>query len=156
MKLANAVWVTVVVMGGFNCLAERNLSAAFKDAQTNGADARVRLCIHDEQGAPIADASIRATLANRESDYSMHGVTDINGIYVVSERTTGDYLQLLVTKAGYYDSWEGMSYIEMGKEHEVMDGKWQPFDTVHNIVLRRVQNPAAPEIGRGNFALQNI
>ena len=153
MKLANAVWVTVVVMGGFNCLAERNLSAAFKDAQTNGADARVRLCIHDEQGAPIADASIRATLSNRVSDYSMYGVTDTNGIYVVSGRTTGDYLQFLVTKAGYYDSWKGISYIEMGKEHEVVGGKWQPFDSVHSIVLRHKQNPAASEIGRGNFAL---
>lgn len=153
MKLANAVWVTVVVMGGSNCLAERNLSAAFKDAQTNGADARVRLCIHDEQGAPIADASIRATLSNRVSDYSMYGVTDTNGIYVVSGRTTGDYLQFLVTKAGYYDSWKGISYIEMGKEHEVVGGKWQPFDSVHSIVLRHKQNPAASEIGRGNFAL---
>ena len=153
MKLANAVWVTVVVMGGFNCLAERNLSAAFKDAQTNGADARVRLCIHDEQGAPIADASIRATLSNRVSDYSMYGVTDTNGIYVVSGRTTGDYLQFLVTKAGYYDSWKGISYIEMGKEHEVVGGKWQPFDSVHSIVLRHKQNPVASEIGRGNFAL---
>lgn len=153
MKLANAVWVTVVVMGGFNCLAERDLSAAFKDAQTNGADARVRLCIHDEQGAPIADASIRATLSNRVSDYSMYGVTDTNGIYVVSGRTTGDYLQFLVTKAGYYDSWKGISYIEMGKEHEVVGGKWQPFDSVHSIVLRHKQNPAASEIGRGNFAL---
>ena len=153
MKLANDVWVTVVVMGGFNCLAERNLSAAFKDAQTNGADARVRLCIHDEQGAPIADASIRATLSNRVSDYSMYGVTDTNGIYVVSGRTTGDYLQFLVTKAGYYDSWKGISYIEMGKEHEVVGGKWQPFDSVHSIVLRHKQNPAASEIGRGNFAL---
>ena len=153
MKLANAVWVTVVVMGGFNCLAERNLSAAFKDAQTNGADARVRLCIHDEQGAPIADASIRATLSNRVSDYSMYGVTDTNGIYVVSGRTTGDYLQFFVTKAGYYDSWKGISYIEMGKEHEVVGGKWQPFDSVHSIVLRHKQNPAASEIGRGNFAL---
>ena len=153
MKLANAVWVTVVVMGGFNCLAERNLSAAFKDAQTNGADARVRLCIHDEQGAPIADASIRATLSNRVSDYSMYGVTDTNGIYVVSGRTTGDYLQFLVTKAGYYDSWKGISYIEMGKEHEVVGGKWQPFDSVHSIGLRHKQNPAASEIGRGNFAL---
>ena len=153
MKLANAVWVTVVVMGGFNCLAERNLSAAFKDAQTNGADARVRLCIHDEQGAPIADASIRATLSTRVSDYSMYGVTDTNGIYVVSGRTTGDYLQFLVTKAGYYDSWKGISYIEMGKEHEVVGGKWQPFDSVHSIVLRHKQNPAASEIGRGNFAL---
>ncbi len=153
MKLVNAACVTVAVMGSFVCLARGNHSAAFKDAQTKGADARVRLCVHDERGTPIADASIRATLANRESDYSMHGVTDTNGIYVVSGRTTGDYLQLLVTKAGYYDSWKGMSYIEMGKEHEVVDGKWQPFDTVHNIVLRRVQNPAAPEIGRGNFAL---
>ena len=79
MKLVNAVWVTVAVMGGFVCLAGGNHSAAFKDAQTKGADARVRLCVHDERGTPIAGASIRATLANRESDYSMHGVTDTNG-----------------------------------------------------------------------------
>lgn len=153
MKLANVLWVTVVVIGSFACLAGGGLNAAFKSAQTNGAEARVRLRILDESGSPIAKARIRATLANRESDYSMHGVTDTNGIYVVAGSTTGDYLQFLVTKTGYYDSWEGSSYIEMGKEHEVVGGKWQPFDVVHSIVLRRVQNPKALEVGCGNFAL---
>ena len=44
MKLVNAACVTVAVMGSFVCLARGNHSAAFKDAQTKGADARVRLC----------------------------------------------------------------------------------------------------------------
>ena len=153
MKLADVILATVAVIGGFDCLAIGYQGAAFKDAQTKGADARVRLCVQDERGMPITNANIRATLANRESDYSIRGVTDTDGIYVVSGRTTGDYLQFLVTKTGYYDSWEGMSYIAMGKEHEVVDGKWQPFDAGHNIVLRRVQNPVALEIGRGAFAL---
>ena len=77
MKFANALCVTVAAMGSLACFAGGNHSAAFKDAQTKGADARVRLCVHDEQGVPIADSSVRATLANRVSDYSMHGVKGV-------------------------------------------------------------------------------
>ena len=153
MKLANIIWVTVAVMDASYCLAGGSLSSSFKDALTKGASARVRLCVQDECGVPITNASIRATLANRESDYSMYGITDTNGVYVVSGNTTGDYLQFLVSKAEYYDSWVKLSYIEMGKEHEVVNGKWQPFDASHIIVLRRVQNPTALDIGNGNFVL---
>ena len=153
MRLANIIWMVVAVMGGSYCLAGGNLIPSFKDALTKGASARVRLCVQDERGVPITNANIRATLANREADYSMHGLTDTNGVYVVSGNTTGDYLQFLVSKAGYYDSWEKMSYIEMGKEHEVVNGKWQPFEANHIIVLRRVQNPTALKIGNGNFVL---
>ena len=62
-------------------------------------------------------------------------------------------MQFLVTKEGYYDSWDGLSYIKMGEEHEVLNGKWQPFDAIHNIVLRKVKNPQAIEFGDGNFVL---
>lgn len=153
MKLGNIIWVTLVVMCGPNCLARESLVTSFKDALTKGAAARVRLCVQDERGVPITNANVRATLANRVSDYSMYGVTDTNGVYVVSGNTTGDYLQFLVSKIGYYDSWEKLSYIKMGKEHEVVNGKWQPFGANHYIVLRRVQNPTAHKIGDGKFVL---
>lgn len=153
MKLAKVILATVAAMGSIHGLAGANLSTAFKDALIKGADTRVRICVQDECGFPIANTKVRATLANRGSDYSICGLTDTNGVYVISGNTTGDYLQFLVTKEGYYDSWEGLSYIELGKEHEVVRGKWQPFDTKHIIVLRRVQNPKAVEIGNGSFAL---
>ena len=153
MKLAKVILAAVATLGGIYDRAGANLSTAFKDALTKGADTRVRICVQDERGVPITNANIRATLANRESDYSMNGLTDTNGVYVVSGNTTGDYLQFLVSKAEYYDSWEKMSYIDMGKEHEVVNGKWQPFDANHIIVLRRVQNPTALKIGNGSFVL---
>ena len=153
MKLAKVILAAITAMGSIYDLAGANLSTAFKDALTKGADTRVRICVQDECGFPIENAKVRATLANRESDYSMYGVTDTNGIYVIAGNTTGDYLQILATKQGYYDSWESVSYIEMGKEHEVLIGRWQPFDAKHIIVLRRVQNPKAIEIGNGSFAL---
>ena len=80
MRLANIIWMVVAVMGGSYCLAGGNLIPSFKDALTKGASARVRLCVQDERGVPITNANIRATLANREADYSMHGLTDTNGV----------------------------------------------------------------------------
>ena len=58
-------------------------------------------------------------------------------------------------KAIYYslDDDHVKTIIEMGKEHEVVNGKWQPFEANLIIVLRRVQNPTALKIGNGNFVL---
>ncbi len=142
-----------IILCHIDCIAARHHSAAFNIALTKGADARVHLNVYNESGEPIPNAKIQATLANQVSDYSINGTTDSKGVFVISGNTTGDYLQFLVTKEGYYDSWDSISYITMGKEHEVSGGKWQPYDANHQIILRRIQNPLAIKIGNGKFVL---
>ena len=41
-------------------------------------------------------------------------------------------------KKDYYSSWKRWGFIDMGNEHDVKDGKWQPYDSDEYIALRRI------------------
>ena len=49
----------------------------------------------------------------------------------------------IVEKEGYYGSKKKISYISMGKEHEVKDGKWQPYGAKEVIQLRKIRDPVS-------------
>lgn len=128
------------------------------DSSVNGsglsvAETKVCLRILDESGCPLSNATITATISDRVSDYSVQGLSDANGGFVVSGCTTGDYLQFLATKDGFYDSWARISYIAAGSRHKMENGRWRPYGGEQVLRLRRVINPACKGIGRGSFAL---
>ena len=130
----------IAMCGGIGNAANR-VDAAFKRALTEGATLELRLVVRDERGEAVPGARIRATLADRVADHSLYGVTDKNGIWQISDKTTGDYIELEVSADGFYTSKKRFSYIEMGKEHKVIDGKWQPYGDVETIQMRKVVNP---------------
>ena len=130
--------------------AADRVDAAFKTALTEGAMLELRLSVRDEGGEPVPGAKIRITLADRVADHSQYGMTDKNGFWQVSDKTTGDYIEFEVSADGFYASKKRLSYIEMGKEHKVIDGKWQPFGGVETIQMRKVANPRISCIG-GRF-----
>ena len=141
MKQAACI-VGICFLSAFALTAEAaKVSDAFRRALVRGARARVIVSVHDDEGAPVSDAAVTAAIARGDDEYSIHGSTDINGKWIFDGETTGNYIQISVHKSGYYDSKIKFSYIDMGAEHEVKDGKWQPYGVEEKIVLRKILNP---------------
>ena len=119
----------------------RKLKPEVEKAMQKGALAEIRLKVVDDKGAPVTNAGVRAIMDMPSDEYSMFGKTDTNGEYVVRGKTNGNYIKFLVGKDGYYDSYKRMTYIQMYAEHDVKDGKWQPYGETQSIQLRRIRAP---------------
>ena len=115
----------------------------YRDARLNGAQTRIELHIQDDDETPVPDAKIKAYLGMnfRPRGTWIDGTTDTNGVFVIEGKTCGDEIEVFVTKDGYYDSHVVYCYAKMGEEHDVKDGKWQPYGAVTPIRLRKVRNP---------------
>ena len=117
---------------------------AFEDACHNGADARVEFHVVDDVGKPVPLAKVNVffDMMDRSKGRRIRGDTDTNGVFVAEART-GGVLEIEVSREGYYRSTDLISFIDMGHEHEVSKGKWQPWGIVKQITLLPVKNPAA-------------
>ena len=134
--------IVFVAMGCLVCHAGKP-DSSFYEALSNGARVKMLCHVVNEIGKPVVNANVRVVLAKKDTECSLFGVTDEDGVYVIDGLTTGNYIQLSVDKQGYYPSWKKWSFIDMGAEHDVKDGKWQPYGGVELITLRRIHNCGA-------------
>ena len=116
----------VVVLTGTTVWG-RLVDSDFQRAHLNGAKARVELSVHDECGAPVSGASVHVLMGMnyRLNSYNIDGKTDTNGVFVIEGKTTGNEIEIKVTKDGWYRSQKKLCFIAMGYEHAVKNGKWQ-------------------------------
>ena len=116
----------------------------FQEACHKGAKARVVFRVLNDFGAPVPGARVNVffDMADRGEGRRVDGITNTNGICVVEEKTVG-VLKIEVSCDGYYGTKEEICFIAMGHEHEVKNGKWQPWEAVKNIVLLPIKNPCA-------------
>ena len=126
---------------------------AYRDARRNGALAKIELHVADDEGTPVGEAEVKVFLGMnfRPKGRWVKGMTDTNGVFVAEGRTCGDEIEVFVTKAGYYDSRVKYCYAPMGAEHEVSDGKWQPYGAEETIELRMIKHPLALSLS-GDFS----
>ena len=126
---------------------------AFLEALWHGAEAKIELHVADDGGTPVESAKVKAYLGMnfRPKGKWVDGTTDANGVFVIEGSTCGDEIEVFVTKSGYYDSRVNYCYAAMGAEHEVKDGKWQPYGGEERIVLRRIINPVSLLSKGGSF-----
>lgn len=117
------------------------VDAEFRAALKRGADYRTVLKVVDDSGVSVEGASVRATIEQLHKIYTVRGTTDTNGLFTISGRTTGNRIVIDVTKDGYYGSRREHCLIAMGAEHEVRDGRWQPYGAEEELFLRRIENP---------------
>ena len=120
------------------------VSRVFVDACHNGAEARVEFQVVDDIGKPVPNAKVNVffDMMDRSKGRRITGDTDTNGVFV-AEAKTGGMLEIEVSREGYYRSADLISFIDMGHEHEVNNGKWQPWGMVREITLLPVKNPTA-------------
>ena len=116
---------------------------AYMDARVNGAQAKLVLMIVDDVGVPISGADIDVFMGMNfnANGYHLKGGSDSNGVFVAEGKTCGNEINVNVAKAGFYGSHKTFRFAEMGSEHEVIDGKWQPYGQVEPIVLRDIRCP---------------
>jgi hypothetical protein len=125
------------------CIAfARKLAPEVEHAMAYGAEAKISLKICDDKGVPVSNASVCAGFDMLPRPHSVYGKTDTNGVCVVKGKTNGNKVVFLVGKDGYYGSRKEISYVPMWKEHDVKDGKWQPYGAVESMELRKIRNPA--------------
>ena len=120
----------------------RKLSPEVEHTMAYGAEAKFSLKVCDDTGAPVSNASVCANFDMLPAPHSVYGKTDTNGVCVVKGKTNGNRVVFLVGKDGYYGSSKEITFIKMGAEHEVKDGKWQQYGATENIELRKIRNPA--------------
>ena len=121
---------------------------SFQEACHKGADARVVFRVVNDVGSPVVGAKVNVffDMADRGEGRRMIGITDTNGVCVVEGKTVG-VLKIEVSCDRYYRTNDDLCFITMGHEHEVKQGKWQPWGLVKQITLLPVKNPVAQIAG---------
>lgn len=144
-RILRCGFVTLAVLAVcFAQQANAAVSRAFENACHNGADARVEFNVVDDVGkaVPLARVNVFFDMMDRSKGRRIIGDTDTNGVFVAEART-GGVLEIEVSREGHYRSTDLISFIDMGHEHEVNGGKWQPWGMVKRITLLPVKNPVA-------------
>ncbi|MBR2679695.1 MAG: hypothetical protein IKE23_02895 [Exiguobacterium sp.] len=116
---------------------------AYLDARRNGATAKMELRISNDDGCPVSTAEVDVFMGMnfREKGYSITGRSDTNGVFIVEGRTCGNEITANISKSGFYRTTKTFRFAEMGRECEVVDGRWQPYGAIERIVLRDMRNP---------------
>ena len=119
----------------------RHLKSEVVNAMHKGAMAEIRLKVLDDKGVSVTNASVRVVMDTPTGEHSMFGKTDTSGMYVAKGKTNGNYIEFWVGKDGYYGTRKKITYIQMHEEHDVNEGKWQPYGAEEIIELRKIRNP---------------
>lgn len=121
-------------------------STEFMQAMTKGAKAQVSLKVVDDEGVSVPSVKVRVRMGMNfeEKSYWIVGETDAGGEFLVEGVTTGNKIVISLSKDGYYNSNRELHFIRMGAEHEVKDGKWQPWGKEVQIVLRKIREQIQP------------
>ena len=137
------VFMAMVSMWGLSGYAIFGLTP-FQEAYQKGAEARVVFRVLDDGGAPVQGATVDVffDMADRSKGRRVVVRTDTNGICVAEAKTKG-VLKIKVSCDRYYSTRDEICFITMGQEHEVKNGKWQPWGMVKNVALLPIKNPIA-------------
>ena len=116
--------------------------ALFK-ARKYGAQVEERLQIVDQDGSPVANATVWGGLQTGDGHRDfipINGSTDTNGEFIIRGKCT-NRIRCDITKDGYYAS--EFLLTSYGYKHSLKDGKWQPYGGKHTIMLKKIKSPIA-------------
>lgn len=135
------VAVILAVLGSI-CILKAEYCSSFRAAMHEGAQTTVALSVMDDEGAPVSNATVVIYYSVGPKRQAEEGKTDGNGVFLFSKITNG-FGEVSVKKSGYYDSKSRFSFIDMGREHEVVDGVWQPCPMTLSVLLRKIVEPCS-------------
>jgi hypothetical protein len=114
---------------------------------------KVTLKVIDDTGSPVSQAAVFAECYLPQPDGSPQsvartpGLTDVNGLAVLAARS-GPRIGCGASKDGYYKT-TGLTL----SFNSSNDGKWQPWDTTRQIVLKKIRKPTAMYAKRVRLSL---
>ena len=137
------VTIMIIVSMGSLLLFAYKKDPDYLKARRNGGDARIVLSIIGDDGQPVSNAMVRVLMGMnfRERAYYINGVTSTTGKFVIEGKTTGNEIEIDVTKDGYYPTSDKLCFIAMGHEYDVKNGRWQPWGMELQLKLRAIRNP---------------
>lgn len=121
-------------------------SRAFAKAARAGALFKECLQIVDQDGLPVENALVELGIWKTDSPRDtkcIKGNTDKNGLYV-AQGVVGPYCNYKIAKDGYYATQGRLEYGVRKTPNELKDGKWLPYGTSRNIVLKKMLDPVVP------------
>lgn len=138
------VLISMVIMTHLTIIA-RGKVQPYLEARRNGADAKLKIYIVDNDDNAVSNASVRVFMGMnfRPKGHWIEGKTNGNGVFDVKGKTCGDEIEIHASKLGFYDSTRRICFAEIGAEHEVRNGKWLPYGVSEKLRLRPIQNPVA-------------
>ena len=141
MKMNVKILFALLLLALPYAVLARKLAPEVEHAMAYGAEAKICLKVSDDTGAPVSNASVCVNFDMLPTPHSVYGKTDTNGVCIAKGKTNGNRVRFLVGKDGYYGSHKEISYVPMWKEHDVKDGKWQPYGEGMTILLKPIKNP---------------
>lgn len=157
MKIKLSQFIVLALCGG-NCYANDTPAyrQEFDDAKHNGAKTKIAVCVADDHGIPVSNATVSAVLNpswNARKYTTISEETETNGIAELEGTTIFPYIGGVVNKNGYYQSGYKLRFGETslhdnGGESskayyasKVKDGRWLPWNPTILVVLKKVRNP---------------
>lgn len=143
--MSKKLTITVVLVAiGMTSFAHKK-DVDYLLARRNGADAKIVVSLLNDDGNPVSNATVRVLMGMnfREKAYYIDGITNPNGQFVVEGKTTGNEIEIAVSKDGYYNTSKKLSFATMGKEYDTRDGKWLPWGMECGLRMREIRNPTA-------------
>ena len=119
----------------------RDIKPEIRQALAYGAEAKMCLAVCDYEGVAVSNASVRVEFDLLPVPCTIYGKTDANGRFIAIGKTNGNKIRFQIGKDGYYGCHKEMSYVKMGEEHDVKDGKWMPYGDDILIRLKPMVNP---------------
>lgn len=130
-------------------MVKRKKDPGYLYARKYGAKANIELHVIDDDGKPVPDANVEVFMGMnlRNKGRWITGTTNTNGVFLVKGKTTGDEIEYYIKKDGYYRTFVQFTFAEMGKESNVVNGKWQPYGEKETIKLRKIKKPYIDWVG---------
>ena len=128
----------------------------FDEAKHYGARTKISVCVSDEHGTPVSNATVSAVLNpswNARTYKTVSRETGTDGIAILEGTTIFPYIGGSVNKGGYYQSGYKLRFgdprlTDNGGESsepyyasKVKDGRWLPWNPTIPVVLREIRNP---------------
>lgn len=116
---------------------------SLSDVYLNGADAKILYRVVNDEGDPVANANVHIWFRTTHPKLIVEDLvvnTDSNGMFVAAHKTN-DRLSCGIDKAGYYHTFDRVTFSDPRVYTCAIDGKWNPYGNTRTVILKKVKDP---------------
>lgn len=130
-----------------------DVMSEIRKACFEGADTRIVFRVVDDDGLAVSNATVDVLfdMVDRSKATRKVGATGSDGVRAL-ESLSGGQIKIKVSKVGYYETSDQMSFVSADNElmaERVKNGRWLPWGASKELILRPVKKPTAVRVGCG-------